>query len=108
MFGDERGRWGIELCGKGMRGEAHECFEWGVFYCGVGVGVMGKFCKWKKGNPVRLSHIAEHSEELLQFLVKTFCLTISLWVVCSAEVLVNVKEVAEGTSEMSCKLCPFI
>src|SRR5713101_6248182 len=103
MFGDEWGRWGIELCRKGIRGEAHECFEWGAFYCGVGVGVMSKLCKWEKGDPVRLSHIAESSEELLQLLVKMFCLTISLQVVHSAEVLVDIQEAAEGTSEMGCK-----
>ena len=82
-----------------MRGETHECFKWGAFYYGVGVGVMSKLCKQEKGNPVRLSHIAECSEELLQLLVETFCLTISLWVVCSAEVLVNVQEATEGMSK---------
>ena len=48
-----------------MRGEAHKCFKGGAFYCGVGVGVMGKFCKWKKGGPVGLSHVAEDLKELL-------------------------------------------
>ena len=87
MLRDERGQWGTELCGKGMRGEAHECFKWGAFYSGVGVGVV---CKWKKGNPIRLSHIAESSQELLQFLVKMLSLAICLRVVGCTEVLVDI------------------
>ena len=73
-----------------MRGEAHECFERGVFYCGMGVGVVSKFHKWKEGNPVGLSHVAESSEELLQFLVKMLSLTICLRVVGCTEVLVDI------------------
>ena len=61
----------------------------------MGVGVVSKFCKWKEGKPVRLSHIAEGTEELLQFLIETFCLTIGLGVVCSTEVLVDIHEAAE-------------
>ena len=87
-----------------MQGETHKCFEWGAFYCRVGVGVISKFCKWEKGNPVRLMHIADSSKELLQLLVEMFSLTISLWVICSTEVLVDIKEVAEGMSKVGCKL----
>jgi len=108
MFGDKWGQWRIKLSGKGTRGETHECFKWGVFYCGVSMGVVSKFCKWEKGNPIRLPHIAEHSEELLQFLVKTFSLTISLRMICSTEVLIDIKKVTEGMSEVSCKLCPVV
>ena len=96
------------MCGKGTRGEAHECFKWGVFYSGVGVGVVSEFCKWEEGNPIRLSHIAECSEELLQFLVETFSLTICLRVVCSTEVLVDIKKVAEGSGKVGSKLCPSV
>ena len=108
VFGDEWGRWGIKLSGKGMRGEAHKCFEWGVFYCRVSVGVVSEFCEWEKGNPIRLPHIAECLNELLQFLVKMFGLTISLGVVCSTEILINIKEVTEGTGKVSCELCSLI
>ena len=74
----------------------------------MGVRVVSKFHKWNKGNPVGLSHVAEGMEELLQLLVEMFGLTISLGVVHSTEILVNIKEVTEGMSEVGCELSPMI
>ena len=54
------------------------------------MGVVSEFSKGKKGNPIRLPHIAESSEELLQFLIEMLSLAICLRVVGCTEVLVDI------------------
>ena len=52
------------MSGERTRGETHKGFKWGTLYCGVGVGIVSKLCKGKKGSPVGVMHVTEGSEEL--------------------------------------------
>ena len=55
--------------------------EWGYSSGSTRSIVVGKFSKGKELRPVVLLAVAEYSEELLEGLVKMFCLTGSFWVV---------------------------
>ena len=62
--------------------------------------IVSKFNEWKPVDPIVLMGVAEGAEVLFQFLVHTFCLTISLWMICGADVLFDAEEPAELSSEL--------
>src|ERR1700723_3287666 len=59
--------------------------EWGIIHCRVNVIIIGELGRSKPGVPVSLGKIGKQTEVLLEVLVYTFGLTISLGMIGSRE-----------------------
>lgn len=57
----------------------------------MGFIIVGEFGKGKPFSPVELMIIGENPKVMLNFLIELFCLTVHLWVVCSAGVAGDAK-----------------
>lgn len=72
--------------------------------CRVDVVIVLEFCEWEEVCPVVLPLVDEDLEVLLQLLVDSFSLAITLWVVGSGGGELNPKHSVEFPSEFGYKL----
>ena len=70
---------------------------------GVDPIVVCKFCNQQPFGPVILPVTDKYLEELLNLLVDTFRLTISLWVVSSGDISSNTKEFVQFRHKLGCE-----
>jgi len=81
----------------------------GVLACGgAGVVVQGELSQWQPLRPVILVVVDIHVEILSYFMVHPFDLSICLWMVHGREVLFDAKNLANVTSELTCKLWAMV
>src|SRR3981189_1452729 len=70
--------------------------------------VMGEFGDRKPLNPVILTMVNKDAKILLKFLVDTFCLTISLWMVSCRCSGLDTKKAIEFSHNLRRKLCSSV